>query len=612
MPSPSSRPASRATIGSLSSFTFQPISSPSLREASEATTNPQILESLDPSFLSQLNNLQANQIDDLENALLPHLQSEPGSSNTGQQQPTALTFKRQKERSSNFATTVNDDNQFDSVVDNTFNTSATNAAAASAEDNVNVNGAQALNIPKQELLPLLDEHQTVRPNGSSTPKRKQLNITLSSANNDATPGTPGAATFDPLPSTSLASGGPPDLNLSHSQEDDSRGDHTVDDALPQLPIESTCLEPLESYELNPGTSPAPVMAEEEISPTTANSVKESEQQQQPVTTATQNANQDQVLVVDEETNQDAEVDAADSVQSPDNSQDQDVSGSNQVDTEFKIPLSNDGDVQKDQSFTFNIPGSSKSVTLNFSAEALTKLRTAAMARQDPDAAVTSGSEVVQDQNVVSTTETSVKKQSSKKSHFNCGMCSKSFPSQRLLAKHQKYHLVQNTSCKECGAVFAKKWQLDQHLAIEHDQDGQGGPPLQCKECGKQFKWHRNLLAHIQLAHQTEIRFRCKNCPLTFLRKKLFIKHHRDKHGDKTEPWCNLCLEVFTGRKQREDHTCERVENNGRNIICHMHDTPIEFNRMADLEEHLNSAHPKDDSTKNLLKSCLVCHKVTPT
>ena len=46
-----------------------------MREAGETSANPQILDSLDPSFLNQLNNLQANQIDDLENALLPHLHS---------------------------------------------------------------------------------------------------------------------------------------------------------------------------------------------------------------------------------------------------------------------------------------------------------------------------------------------------------------------------------------------------------------------------------------------------------------------------------------------------------------------------------------------------------
>jgi hypothetical protein len=74
-----SRTGSRATLASLSSFPFHPITSPGSCsgsiENSGISNNPQILDSLDPSFLSQLNNLQANQIDDLENVLLPHLHS---------------------------------------------------------------------------------------------------------------------------------------------------------------------------------------------------------------------------------------------------------------------------------------------------------------------------------------------------------------------------------------------------------------------------------------------------------------------------------------------------------------------------------------------------------
>ena len=68
------------------------------------------------------------------------------------------------------------------------------------------------------------------------------------------------------------------------------------------------------------------------------------------------------------------------------------------------------------------------------------------------------------------------------------------------------------------------------------------------------------MAHINLNHQREIRYRCKNCPLTFLKKKAFIYHHREKHKEAVEPWCTLCLEVFDGNKQREDHLCSKIGN----------------------------------------------------
>ena len=86
-----------------------------------------------------------------------------------------------------------------------------------------------------------------------------------------------------------------------------------------------------------------------------------------------------------------------------------------------------------------------------------------------------------------------------------------------------------------------------------------GQTLECKECGKQFQWHRNLLAHINLNHQREIRYWCKNCPLTFLKKKAFIYHHiREKHREAVKSWYTLCLEVFDGTKQREDHLCSKI------------------------------------------------------
>ena len=64
-------------------------------------------------------------------------------------------------------------------------------------------------------------------------------------------------------------------------------------------------------------------------------------------------------------------------------------------------------------------------------------------------------------------------------------------------------------------------------------------PVECKECGKVFKWGRNLLAHVQLMHQREVRYRCKICPLTFLRRKSYIKHHRSKHSEAPETWCKV-------------------------------------------------------------------------
>ena len=245
-------------------------------------------------------------------------------------------------------------------------------------------------------------------------------------------------------------------------------------------------------------------------------------------------------------------------------------------TELKIPLN---ESEEGKSITLTVPGSSKSFTLNFSADALKKMRLSLISQQH--------------QNIVK-----------KKSVFACQLCSKCFPSKRMLNKHEKYHVDKNTSCKICGQVFNQKWKWEQHIAKEHSNQS-----LECKECGKTFQWHRNLLAHISLHHQREIRYRCKNCPLTFLKKKAFVMHHREKHKEAIEPWCSLCYEIFDNLKQREDHTCGKIENNGRVTICHKHDPPMEFKHQKDLVEHMKNCHKDSSSDLNhLQKSCPVCNK----
>ena len=182
--SPPSRSGSRATLASLSSFPFNPISSPALREANEASNHPQILDGLDPSFFNQLTNLQSNQIDDLENALLPHLHNN--------EETTSLQFNR-KNKGNNTGGGATGHHLNDlAVVEDSFNTTMDeNSAAATG------NIRQSLDIPKQELLPLISncnkeahpDHEM--PKCCSTPKRTNLNLTLSNDNDDFNIDSPG-------------------------------------------------------------------------------------------------------------------------------------------------------------------------------------------------------------------------------------------------------------------------------------------------------------------------------------------------------------------------------------------------------------------------------------
>ena len=59
-------------------------------------------------------------------------------------------------------------------------------------------------------------------------------------------------------------------------------------------------------------------------------------------------------------------------------------------------------------------------------------------------------------------------------------------------------------------IFPQKWQMQQHLAVDH---GSSEGELKCQECSKTFKWARNLLAHMATSHQVRITLNTKLIPV---------------------------------------------------------------------------------------------------
>ncbi len=75
----------------------------------------------------------------------------------------------------------------------------------------------------------------------------------------------------------------------------------------------------------------------------------------------------------------------------------------------------------------------------------------------------------------------------------------------------------------------------------------------------------------------------------------------------------FCLEIFESGKQREDHSCARVERDGARFICRMQGEGQfrTFAHQAELDAHLKEEHGDDGSAMAMLKSsCPVCHKVS--
>jgi len=211
-------------------------------------------------------------------------------------------------------------------------------------------------------------------------------------------------------------------------------------------------------------------------------------------------------------------------------------------------------IDEAKSIKFAIPGSSKSVTLNFSADALKEMRNSFRhpSEERRDTAERTTTSTLTIGQVKSPTKMARADPSSKRRHAGrkarrkvterpkkeqCPQCSRSFASAALLEKHLAFHGSNDVMCGVCGRVFLRKWELERHAAVEHAAPDQQG--VKCDECGKVFRWKRSLLGHLILCHQKERRYRCKFCPLTFLKKKFYIAHQTSKHPRMQATWCKV-------------------------------------------------------------------------
>ena len=216
--------------------------------------------------------------------------------------------------------------------------------------------------------------------------------------------------------------------------------------------------------------------------------------------------------------------------------------------EITLDLEN---VKDGQTLKFAIPGSSTAISVNFSVDALKEMKdsvTSAKCQEtETETEVSSSTHEAGAEDERECPKRKLRRRAQRNqlkrssrataAKFECQHCSKGFSSQRLLDRHLPFHFEINSTCPVCGKLFLKKWLLEEHMAVDHDSGEKA--PLACLDCDKKFKWERNLLAHMQIYHQEEKRRRCKYCPLTFHKKKFFIRHCKTKHAGMPETWCKV-------------------------------------------------------------------------
>ena len=189
--------------------------------------------------------------------------------------------------------------------------------------------------------------------------------------------------------------------------------------------------------------------------------------------------------------------------------------------------------QTGQKMKFSIPGVSREVTLNFSAEALQEMKNAALkssfdlATGDQNSEISSSKPVCHSDSEDNSPKLLKKPRRMKKNlrqklksnlfnrspglnskvreEISCTVCLKSFPNEGQLKKHMKFHVEKNIPCKFCHESFDKVWVYNKHLEEEH----QIKENHECPDCSRMFYQRTELLAHIQSFHQSNKVFKCQ-------------------------------------------------------------------------------------------------------
>ena len=84
------------------------------------------------------------------------------------------------------------------------------------------------------------------------------------------------------------------------------------------------------------------------------------------------------------------------------------------------------------------------------------------------------------------------------------------------------------TCKQCGAVFTRKWLLDRHKASVHKKK-----KIQCDQCDQTFTQSGHLKRHKLGAHEAK-EYECDKCDFVTSRKDNLNRHKLGEHGVETK------------------------------------------------------------------------------
>ncbi|KAF7701283.1 putative transcription factor ovo-like protein 3 isoform X2 [Silurus meridionalis] len=121
--------------------------------------------------------------------------------------------------------------------------------------------------------------------------------------------------------------------------------------------------------------------------------------------------------------------------------------------------------------------------------------------------------------------------------FQCPVCHKIFPLQRMLTRHLKCHsLIKRHPCRYCGKGFNDTFDLKRHMRTHT-----GIRPYRCELCEKAFTQRCSLESHLRKIHGVRQQyayrqrrskiFVCEDCGFTSSRPDEYFMHVRQRHPE---------------------------------------------------------------------------------
>ncbi|KAJ8916804.1 hypothetical protein NQ315_005811 [Exocentrus adspersus] len=161
----------------------------------------------------------------------------------------------------------------------------------------------------------------------------------------------------------------------------------------------------------------------------------------------------------------------------------------------------------------------------------------------------------------------------KKSEIKCGLCNKTFNSDRGLEYHVSFHKELQFPCEYCGRIYPSMYRIKRHikrahipnqceecnevffdraLFTKHRKQHNENKPVECQYCQKKFDKAKNLSEHVRLQHKQDGTMKkCHICDKEFINTSL-LKNHVKTH-DKCFK-CPHCDKVFASRYNLETHS----------------------------------------------------------